>query len=494
MYYEHQPLTRNINQISKIFWADYVRESGSITMIERGEKIWNNFYSFTGEIYHRLYCDPEAEKLETIAPENQWADKFHEEFEQLDEFKFLVYQCEGDPLASGIATSEFSTGILSRMPKPNQPIEDVESLREQVENLKHKPDSPQKQKQLEKLIQRGKQAVENAQQYAAHLDDTHVCQVLRYSANQASKAVDEAKKKFAALGISWGNELGSRQRLPVNEKLKLAHKIRSNERLKKLLELAGRMKQAAERKRRTKSVNGLTELVGVTVGNDLNRLLPSELQKLAEPATEDLFYLGYYDRTLLEYEIKGKETQVKGPVIVCTDVSGSMKGQPDEWAKALTLTFAFIAREDKRWMKFIQFSHDITQSDEFDPHQSNPEQLIESVAGHYCGGGTNFNRPLNCALDCLKKHEQFKRGDIVFISDGECNINSQTRERFTKLKEELGFTCYGILVMPRSNITSEQRERLKKCTTNHSMNDFCDRLYIVTDLASSDQVEQIFTI
>ncbi len=70
---------------------------------------------------------------------------------------------------------------------------------------------------------------------------------------------------------------------------------------------------------------GMGELAGATMGNNISLLLPSEIQKLALPALRPLFYLQYIERTLLEYEVKGKSEQERGPLVLCIDVSGSME-------------------------------------------------------------------------------------------------------------------------------------------------------------------------
>jgi uncharacterized protein with von Willebrand factor type A (vWA) domain len=40
----------------------------------------------------------------------------------------------------------------------------------------------------------------------------------------------------------------------------------------------------------------------------------------------------------------------------------------------------------------------------------------------------------------------FKRGGIVFITDGECQVSSEWAEQFRNQKEKLGFSLFSVLI------------------------------------------------
>ena len=94
-------------------------------------------------------------------------------------------------------------------------------------------------------------------------------------------------------------------------------------------------------------------------------MLPSELLNLEDENLKYLFYAKYLENSLLTYEIKGKdeieknETEEKisnkGPIVVCLDTSGSMKGTPLLRAKALVLSITKILREENRELYVILF-------------------------------------------------------------------------------------------------------------------------------------------
>ena len=67
------------------------------------------------------------------------------------------------------------------------------------------------------------------------------------------------------------------------------------------------------------------------------------------------------------------------------------------------------------------------------------------LAEYFPGGGTDFEKPLDAALECIRE-SRFKRGDIVFITDGESRVHDDWAEHFRTEKEALGFSLFSILI------------------------------------------------
>jgi uncharacterized protein with von Willebrand factor type A (vWA) domain len=72
-------------------------------------------------------------------------------------------------------------------------------------------------------------------------------------------------------------------------------------------------------------------------------------------------------------------------------------------------------------------------------------KTIMDLAEYFPGGGTDFQKPLDAALDCLRQ-SRFKKGDIIFITDGECQVDPEWAEAFREQKEKLGFSLFSILI------------------------------------------------
>jgi uncharacterized protein with von Willebrand factor type A (vWA) domain len=82
---------------------------------------------------------------------------------------------------------------------------------------------------------------------------------------------------------------------------------------------------------------------------------------LADPDLEDLFYLRFAERGLMQYDLIGHEPEGQGPIIIAIDESGSMTtdygGMTGEvWSKAVMLALLSIARLQKRDLAVIHFS------------------------------------------------------------------------------------------------------------------------------------------
>ena len=213
--------------------------------------------------------------------------------------------------------------------------------------------------------------------------------------------------------------------------------------------MVGRMKEHALALRRKIFERTDEELFEVGIGAEVSRLLPTELVTLHHPILRKDFTRRFVDNELLLYSLRGIEEKGKGPVVVCLDGSSSMAGDKEVWAKALTLTLLEIARRQRRLFRTICFSSAETPLQIFD---LNPRERYEAdmgtvmeLAEYFPGGGTDFETPLNAARECLRQ-SRFKRGDIVFITDGECQVKPEWAEEFRADKEEMGFSLFSILI------------------------------------------------
>jgi uncharacterized protein with von Willebrand factor type A (vWA) domain len=136
-------------------------------------------------------------------------------------------------------------------------------------------------------------------------------------------------------------------------------------------------------------------------------------------------------------------------MIVCLDGSGSMAGDKEIWSKAVALTLLEIARRQRRLFRFICFSSADTPLFTLDLNPRERHEVQEDraldVAEYFPGGGTDFEIPLAAAADCLRG-ARYRRGDIVLITDGECQVSPAWLARFRADKERLGFSLYSVLI------------------------------------------------
>jgi len=247
----------------------------------------------------------------------------------------------------------------------------------------------------------------------------------------------------------WGQTLGTGYRSPPGHKLELGRRLAGNEKLKKLARMVGRMKFHALALRKKVFERSSEEILEIEMGDALHRLLPHELLTLSHPILRKDFQRRLLDQELLQYSLRGVEEKGKGPMVVCLDGSSSMAGDKEIWSKAVTLTLLEIARRQRRLFRSICFSSEETPLQILD---LNPRERYEvevekvmDLAEYFPGGGTDFERPLDAALECLKS-SRYKKGDIVFITDGECQVTPEWAEKFRTEKERLGFSLFSILI------------------------------------------------
>jgi uncharacterized protein with von Willebrand factor type A (vWA) domain len=248
---------------------------------------------------------------------------------------------------------------------------------------------------------------------------------------------------------TWGETIGTGSRTPPGQKLELGRRLAGNEKLKKLARMVGRMKFHAQALRKKVFERSSEELLEVERGDALHRLLPHELLSLHHPILKKDFYRRFLDQELIQYSLRGVEEKGKGPMIVCLDGSSSMSGDKEIWSKAVTLTLLEIARKQRRLFRSICFSSaetplQVLNMNPRDRYEVETKTVMD-LAEYFPGGGTDFQKPLDAALECLRE-ARFKKGDIIFITDGECQVDPEWAEAFRDEKEKLGFSLFSILI------------------------------------------------
>lgn len=311
---------------------------------------------------------------------------------------------------------------------------------------------------------------------------------IRSAARTAAASAASAARDETALMAAWGIGPGELQRMPFEQRAALAQRLRSG-RLAQFTELIGRFRRmaAAQRARRTEHAPG--ELTGVTLGDDLGRLIPSETAALGVPALRAAFAARYAEQRLFIYETRGEENAGQGAIIACIDCSGSMTvpgpgGITGEaWAKACALALLDQARAAKRDFAAIMFSSAGEQKTfRFPGRQRYRISDVLDFAEYFWGGGTDFATPLDAAaslLDAEHNDDGRMNGDIVLITDGECGVTENWMRAWNERKRQLGYRVFGIAVGTRPGPV---------------LGALSDNVRTVTDLASPDSAADIFRV
>ncbi|WP_413798039.1 hypothetical protein [Streptomyces iranensis] len=317
---------------------------------------------------------------------------------------------------------------------------------------------------------------------------------IRAAARNAAGNAAEAVREEAALMRAWGVARGRLERMPFDERARLAERLRTG-RLAQWAELIGRFRQMADGERARKMENATGELVGVTLGDDLSRLIPSELAGLGLPELRAVFAARYAAGELMLYDAQGEQTTGQGAIIACVDTSHSMYAAGpggvtrEAWSKACALALLDQARHAGRDFVGILFSAaDRLRVFRFPADGPQPAGIdpVLDFAETFLGGGTSYQAPLTAAAGLLA--EEFDdaaraRGDIVMITDDECGVTEEWTRGWNDAKHRLGFRVFGVAIgAPRAAGTGSVLEAL------------CDNLRSIEDLTDVHAAADLFRV
>ncbi|MFD8385242.1 VWA domain-containing protein [Streptomyces sp. NPDC059679] len=444
----------------------------------------NERYDYTDDLLRDVFLaaykvTPQVRGRAEMAPSRRVNHQVITSIMTSPEFEELHRETAGNPYAAAMA-------VLAQADALRRTLEDSRTAREQAQQAKETEDAAQEaahavaealQQATEaadeegavpdeeadavgQAIGRAEDADREAEQAAQKAAQALAAAApgIRGAVRRALAEAADATREEAALMRAWGVEPGQLERMPFEQRAQLAQRLRSG-RLGRFAELIGRFRQMAfgERARRVENAPG--ELVGITLGDDLSRVIPSELIHLGIPAMRPVFAARYAEARLMLYDSRGEQPTGQGAIIACVDCSYSMDtpadGQPggitgEAWAKAAALALLDQARQTKRDFVGILFaSQDEVSVHRFPADQPAPIADVIEFAEHFYGGGTDYQAPLSAAVELLEAEFNDagrQRGDIVMITDGQCDITEEWMRTWTAAKHALDFRCFGIAI------------------------------------------------
>lgn len=409
-----------------------------------------------------------------------------------EDFTKTKAMCGGDSVASAFATmaamdslSETLTNELRELAERAKQMQDNEDtindledqlsdLREQVKDgLANGQDVPDELKQQIKSLaqQKGQAKADLSQQ--AQQQQAQGFPGVHEAVQKASKDAKDAAE--IALSLP-GSERGSSTMSDPSARLELAAKWAQMPTLAKIAKLIGRMVRDMSFEYANRVEGGHEIPVDVTLGADIADVLPTELVKLKNPALRLDFFRRYREKQLLQMEFVGIESAGMGPMVGCIDGSGSMSGAKNEGARATMLAMLALAHKKKRDCILIEFSsRGERQAWEFSGKEPIDIERVTDFASHFYGGGTDITTGLELAEQTINTKPEFKKADIVLITDGSDYLGDDDLELRERLRAK-GVRLHGITVgMPETPYTNEM----------------CDTTCSVADLTASDAAKHI---
>ena len=257
----------------------------------------------------------------------------------------------------------------------------------------------------------------------------------------------------------WGTAPGSPQKLPYKEKIALAKRIKDSRILWALAKICGRFRNLALSTQRTKIKKGNEEVYSIETGGNVDRILPSEMARIAHPYLQYLFYHDIAQGTALQFALRDRKKEAKGPIVCAIDNSGSMSGDREVWSKAIALGLLEICVMQRRKFIGIHFGYNTEIS--IHPFEWNTYTLdqVLNFAEHFFGGGTDFEKPLDV---CAHEVGANPRADIIFITDGECDVGEPWLRNFNGWRDENEVTVWSVLIDPYGHGSRNEEHNLKK--------------------------------
>ncbi len=224
-----------------------------------------------------------------------------------------------------------------------------------------------------------------------------------------AKEITNLAMKFAA---------GNASMLSLDDVIQDVINLAKNTNVKAILEVLKLIEETDTYIKVKKIPSPRGELEGYELGNDVEKIVPSEL---ALP--KELFLVKYAERDLLLY--RKVVSRDYGKFYILLDKSGSMMGLKIIWAKAVALALAQRAVRERREF-YVRFFDSIP----YPPihisrriHGRDVIKLLEYLARIRANGGTDITRAILTAVDDIVSTTPRSRvSDIILITDGEDRV------------------------------------------------------------------------
>lgn len=495
--------------------------------VEEGTKELGVYDKLNKDMFLSLYkYKPEIVKESSMHKSSIVNNRLMKEMVKTPEFKSLRNNCKMDIFNSALGTEiigeqaievvkewkeKLNEELANRgVANPFNNLDDLVNMENKLDDLMQQSENAQKM--LDDMVQAGvngsnpvafgnMQGVsnqisseianleQNMQMYNQQIDDimdnhNDLMQDLAYKMSSAFSFADEIMSDVTDELSAWGMTGGAGSLIPYEDKKIALERIRGSKKLKDLTALIGRFKDTAIADQKRKSKDGATAVRSITIGNKIERVLPSEKMKMCNPVTKKDFYRRYNQKELMEYQLDSHTKKSKGPIICCIDTSGSMEGSREKWSKAIALAMLEIANIQKRDYAAIIFDTNIHPSIVIEKNEVNPQKILD-IAEIFLDGGTNFEKPLEEALRLIKT-SKFKKADIAFITDGDSSLSDSFINRFKATKEEKEFSVMSILINAGGRVSDKTLQKFSdKIITLDKISDLTT--------ANSDIAHEIFS-
>lgn len=497
------PLSDRVLRSTKLedsIYVDVRAGDEALSQVEQEAEVkLRSFPALSRDVYQSFYSlMPRRQDDEDLsAAARKFNTPILDRIQQSEDFPTLKAICEGRELPAYEAAVEFITrtaeglddlltdlggdkGALNTLEKlENAQAQAQAELAGLLERLHKSKDPPPLLEK--KTIEAANRAESKQRQVAAvsKLIDANTAKSANHISDLVGQAIASAAERaeeVQSIISAWGDEPGDLSPSEVNTDLLAL--VRKSDTLKAVSKYLGRFREIFAQGKRNGYAYGRGETYSLKLGNNLSRAITSELAMLATPQTIPIFLRKFQTKQLKQYRRREPVYKGMGDIICCLDESSSTKGDPIAWGKAVALTLLEIAADSGRKFALVHFSGPGSfKTDLFLPGQYGLEDKFQA-AETFLNGGTDFATPMTEALR-LMAQEGFENADIVFLTDGECELPPEYVEALCTHQAERKFTVTGILL------------DAGKPGMPFSLETFCQNIYRTSELMGEEIVRNV---
>ncbi len=212
------------------------------------------------------------------------------------------------------------------------------------------------------------------------------------------------------------------------------------------------------------------ETRGVRRSGRIARMLPAETMLFAHPRLRLVWHARHAERTLLTYEDDDRLREDRrrpapvprpgprpaprlelGPVLICVDTSGSMRGGAEAVAKAVVLEAVRCAHAQGRACHVFAFGGPDEVLEMTLALDAGGVAALARFLGQGFGGGTDVCGPIERAIARLEQRD-WRRADLLIASDGEFGATPALAGRLRALCRAQEVRVQGVLIGDRETI------------------------------------------
>ena len=254
-------------------------------------------------------------------------------------------------------------------------------------------------------------------------------------------AFDKAEAVKAAI-ISWGGDDADMRKSQFNAEL--LERVSKSDKLAYIAKFLGKYKEMYANQKKNGYAYGRGEKYDITTGSNISKALTAEMSLLSDKRLIPLFIHKYQSKNLKQYRKREPIFKGKGDMIVCLDESSSTYGDNQAWGMAIAMLMLKICRDNKRNFALIHFADEV-KVDTFLAADKDIRERMFEASETFLRGSTDFDLAINTAIDTADTSD-FKNADILFITDGICDISKGCEEKLKERQKASKFTITGILL------------------------------------------------